>query len=86
MAPGDVPKSEAVKAGYGIFWMLREDGSVGHTGGDPGTTTFIFLKPLTNTGTIFFTDYPLRATEHTPSMGEFSDAWDALVGYAQTAR
>ena len=41
--------------GYGgIFCAVWADGYIGHSGGDPGTTTRIFFDPKTNTGAAIF--------------------------------
>jgi hypothetical protein len=49
--------------GYGIFFAVWGTGYIGHSGGDPGTTTSIFSLPL-----------PYRGTNSTRSgvhLGEF---------------
>jgi CubicO group peptidase (beta-lactamase class C family) len=44
----------------GLFWAHRRNGTVGHTGGDAGISTFLFLDPVTNVGKIFITNTELR--------------------------
>lgn len=36
---------------YGLFWEL-EDGLIGHSGSDPGATTYMFFDPETRTGIV----------------------------------
>lgn len=58
----------------GIFWALRANGLVGHTGGDPGISTFMFFDPETGFGRIFLTN-----TEMTRARADdFKAIWDAL--------
>ena len=40
--------------GYGIFCAVWANGYIGHSGGDPGTTTRIFFDPKANAGAAMF--------------------------------
>ena len=40
----------------GLFWVYRRNGTVGHTGGDTGITTFLFFDPATRVGKVLVTN------------------------------
>jgi CubicO group peptidase (beta-lactamase class C family) len=63
--------------GYNIFWTLRSDGSLGHGGGDPGTTTSMFFYPARNIGAIVFTNYTFGDGD--AAQRQFQDVVNALV-------
>lgn len=58
----------------GIFWAYRRNGSVGHTGGDDGLSTFMFFDPATQVGKIFITNTKL--TKRTDA--RFRAVWQLL--------
>ncbi len=75
-------QEEAKKAEYinsGVFWELKKNGSIGHTGGDPGVTTFMFFNPERNTGMIFFTNVDIEESKELIS--QFIGIWNALKKY-----
>ena len=45
----------------GLFWAIRRNGAVGHTGGDAGLSSFLFFDPKTRVGKIFLTNTELGA-------------------------
>jgi CubicO group peptidase (beta-lactamase class C family) len=47
----------------GIFWVMRANGTIGHSGSDPGTTVFMFFSPTTGIGRILITN--VDATKQT---------------------
>ena len=65
--------------GYNIFWALRSDGSVGHTGADPGTNTSMFFNPARNIGAIAFTNYSFGDSNEDPARRQFQDVANALL-------
>jgi len=64
--------------GYGIFCAVWRNGYIGHSGGDPGTTTRIFFDPKTNTGTAMFINTTTRDRKGNPVAQDFSDIQKAL--------
>ncbi len=66
----------------GVFWRIRKNGQVGHTGSDPGVTAFLFIDPASGTGRILMTN-----TEFSGADGEddprvvqqFREIWSALA-------
>lgn len=64
----------------GIFWVHRKNGEIGHTGGDPGITAFLFFNPKTATGRIFITNTLLEKSEQ---IKVFSEIWRLLREYEE---
>lgn len=60
----------------GLFWAHRRNGTVGHTGGDTGMTSFLFFDPVTRVGKIFVTNTEVR--EGPRSLGQFKAIWKLL--------
>lgn len=60
----------------GIFWAIRRNGQVGHTGGDPGASAFFFFDPKTGLGKIFTTNVLLESDAALPP--QFSRIWQLL--------
>jgi CubicO group peptidase (beta-lactamase class C family) len=58
----------------GLFWAYRRNGTVGHTGGDAGITSFLFFDPVTQVGKIFITNTELQGRTAT----EFKAIWQLL--------
>ena len=73
-SPGWKPGS----SGYGIFWTIRPDGSIGHGGGDPGTTTSMFFNPVDSFGTVVFTNYSFSSDKNDPAARQFRDVENTL--------
>ena len=58
----------------GLFWAYRRNGTVGHSGGDTGLSSFLFFDPVTRVGKIFVTNTELQGRTAT----EFKAIWQAL--------
>ncbi|GAB3726666.1 serine hydrolase domain-containing protein [Hymenobacter agri] len=58
----------------GLFWAQRRNGTVGHTGGDTGLSSFLFFDPVTRVGKIFVTNTELSSR----TAAEFKAIWQAL--------
>lgn len=72
--PGLPPK----EPNAGLFWQYRRDGSVGHSGGDPGVTTFMAIDPRTNIGRIMLSN--LGGEKALAKYGnEFAAIWGRIV-------
>ena len=73
------PQSKVVKLRYAICWRAPARNSyIGHTGGDPGTATYMFFSPKNNVGMILFTNYSLDGRD---SVRQFGQIWEALYDY-----
>ncbi|GAA3955679.1 serine hydrolase domain-containing protein [Hymenobacter algoricola] len=59
-----------------LFWAHRRNGTIGHTGGDAGLTTFLFFDPKTLTGKIFVTNTELHSSPR--SLAQFQAIWKLL--------
>jgi CubicO group peptidase (beta-lactamase class C family) len=64
--------------GYGIFCAVWANGYIGHSGGDPGTTTRIFFDAKTNTGTAMFMNTTRSDRKGNPVAQDFLDIEKAL--------
>ncbi|WP_288381633.1 serine hydrolase [uncultured Massilia sp.] len=82
-APDALPAgSPAGEPNSGVFWRIRKNGQVGHTGSDPGVTAFMFIDPASGTGRMLMTN-----TEFSGADGEddarvvqqFREIWTALA-------
>ncbi|OUJ67417.1 serine hydrolase domain-containing protein [Hymenobacter crusticola] len=60
----------------GLFWAHRRNGTVGHTGGDTGLTSFLFFDPVTRVGKIFVTNTELQKGPQ--SLDQFVAIWKLL--------
>jgi CubicO group peptidase (beta-lactamase class C family) len=58
----------------GLFWAHRRNGTIGHTGGDAGLSSFMFFDPVTRVGKIFVTNTALQGR----TAAEFKAIWQAL--------
>ena len=58
----------------GLFWAYRRNGTVGHTGGDTGISSFLFFDPVTQVGKIFVTNTELQGR----TAAEFKAIWQLL--------
>jgi len=63
----------------GIFMGFGHTGTIGHTGGDPGVTTLMFIDPQTKIGRYLVTNTNFSNKE---GMRNFYAIWDALEKYA----
>lgn len=73
-SPPDVPNS-------GVFWRIRKNGLVGHSGSDPGVTAFMFIDPASGTGRILMTNIEAagKGEEDDPKIvRQFREIWKAL--------
>ncbi|WP_276499776.1 serine hydrolase domain-containing protein [Pontibacter litorisediminis] len=64
----------------GVFWVHKRNGEIGHTGGDPGITTFVFFNPETATGRVFITNTLLEEEEQ---IEVFASIWRLLKAYEE---
>ena len=66
----------------GIFWRIKGNGQMGHTGSDLGVTTFMFFDPKTKIGKIFLTnmefDDPEKGDVDQKLVAQFVAIWKAL--------
>lgn len=66
----------------GIFWRIKSNGQIGHTGSDLGVTTFMFFDPKTKTGKIFLTniefDDPQKEGIDEKLVSDFLKVWKTL--------
>lgn len=60
----------------GLFWAYRRNGTVGHTGGDSGLTSFLFFDPVTQVGKIFVTNTEL--SKDSRNLAQFLAIWKLL--------
>lgn len=61
----------------GIFMGHAPNGQIGHTGGDPGVSTFLFFDPKTKTGRLLFINTGIDQE----GAKEFFEVWNALGEY-----
>lgn len=66
----------------GVFWRIKKDGLIGHSGSDLGITTFMFFDPETKIGKIFFTniefDNPDNDKIDAKLVQQFISVWKTL--------
>lgn len=81
-APDALPAgSPAGEPNSGVFWRIRRNGQVGHTGSDPGITAFMFIDPASGTGRILMTntEFSGRGEEDDPKLvQQVRDVWKVL--------
>ena len=69
----------------GIFWRIKKNGMIGHTGSDLGISTFLFINPKTNIGKIFITniefDNPDNDSINKKLVEQFLSIWNTLDTY-----
>ena len=73
-SPADVPNN-------GVFWRIRRNGLVGHTGSDPGVTAFMFIDPASGTGRLLMTNVEAggKGEDDDPKIvRQFREVWKAL--------
>ena len=63
----------------GIFMGFSAKGYIGHTGGDPGTTSLMFFNADTKVGRIFITNTNFHDKE---GQRQLWTVWDKLDGYS----
>lgn len=76
--PADSPAGEP---NGGVFWRIRRNGQVGHTGSDPGVTAFMFIDPASGTGRLLLTntEFSGDGEEDDPQVvAQFREVWQAL--------
>ena len=61
----------------GIFMGISAQGQIGHTGGDPGMVTHMFVNTKTNVGKILIVNTDLGKE----GIKEFIDIWKTLEDY-----
>lgn len=65
----------------GVFWRIRRNGQVGHTGSDPGITAFMFIDPPSGTGRLLMTntEFSGKGEDDDPKViQQFREVWKAL--------
>jgi CubicO group peptidase (beta-lactamase class C family) len=62
----------------GIFMGFTPNGHIGHTGGDPGVSTFMFFNPKTKLGRILIVNTDLEEE----GWQQFIDIWNKLDGFS----
>lgn len=72
---GDRPYDDEYNAG--IFIGFTPTGYIGHMGGDPGVSTFMFFNPETKLGRLLFVNRDLDKN----GAKQFYDIWDTLEEY-----
>lgn len=81
-APDALPAgSPAMEPNGGVFWRIRRNGLVGHSGSDPGVSAFMFIDPASGTGRILMTNIEAgaRGEEHDRRIvAQFKEVWKAL--------
>lgn len=81
-APDALPVgSPAAEPNGGVFWRIRRNGLVGHTGGDPGVTAFMFIDPASGTGRILMTNVETRGKgeqDDPKIVQQLREVWKAL--------
>ncbi len=65
----------------GIFWEYRRDGWMGHSGGDIGVSTLMYLDPETNIGLTFTCN--VMPLESDSSNAQSKSIWSLLKRYGQ---
>ena len=77
-APDALPAgSPAGEPNSGVFWRIRKNGQVGHTGSDPGVTAFMFIDPASGTGRILMTNTEF-SDEDPRVVQQFREVWATL--------
>lgn len=76
-------QSKLIDTEYSIFWGYRRSGFIGHTGGDPGTTTILDFDPKTNRGVMVFTNYLIDSKD---SQRQFIETYQTLVKYMKSLK
>ena len=67
---------DAAEPNQGLFWAHRRNGTVGHTGGDTGLTSFLFFDPVTRVGKVFVTNTEIH--DGPRSLAQFKAIWKLL--------
>ncbi|MFK7935885.1 MAG: serine hydrolase, partial [Saprospiraceae bacterium] len=65
---------------YGIFMGLTPKDFIGHSGGDPGITSFMFFDPKTNMGRTLVINSDLHDDD---GIKEYFEIWQALGKYIE---
>lgn len=74
-AAGHPPRHlDPAEPNQGLFWAIRRNGTVGHTGGDAGLSSFLFFDPKTRVGKIFLTNTELGEV----TAPQFKAIWQLL--------
>jgi hypothetical protein len=81
-APDALPTaSPAAEPNSGVFWRIRKNGLVGHSGSDPGVTAFMFIDPASGTGRILMTNIEAggKGEQDDPKIvQQFREVWKTL--------
>ena len=65
---------------YGVFLKDQGNGFYGHTGGDPGTTNYMFFSPVNGMGMILIANTLVETREAKRAFGQ---AWGTLFDYGK---
>lgn len=68
----------------GIFWRIKSNGQIGHTGSDVGVTTFLFFNPETGFGKLFMTNIEFDGPNDNANkklIQQFIAVWKKLEEY-----
>lgn len=72
--PKDMPVTEP---NQGLFWQIRSNGTVGHSGSDPGLTAFISLDLIAGRGRVFLANGDIG--ERPKAKAAFAEIWRDLA-------
>ncbi len=72
--PPGLPDTEP---NQGLFWQFRRNGTIGHSGGDPGLSAFIALDLATGRGRVLLTNADLE--ERPKARQAFTGIWSDLA-------
>jgi len=63
----------------GVFWEIRENGVIGHSGGNPGVTTLMYYSPEKEIGMILFANVEIENSKELTK--QIISVWDILNKY-----
>lgn len=81
-APDALPTgSPPTEPNSGVFWRIRRNGQVGHAGGDPGVSAFMFIDPASGIGRLLMTntEFAGKGEENDPKLvRQVREVWKTL--------
>ena len=72
-------KKSKLKHNSGLFWELKNSGSIGHSGADPGVLTLMYFDPKKDIGAIIFTNCTAHYDES--MMSSIKNIWKVLIDF-----
>jgi CubicO group peptidase (beta-lactamase class C family) len=72
--PSGTPSSDA---NHGLFVVHRKNGYIGHTGSDPGVSSFLFVDPIRRRGYLMLTNIDVQESKQLAE--SFVALWKALT-------